>query len=114
MSESIESLIAKTSFGKEAAVEQEVDEYGKAMDQALVELVVEKAKNGTEEELRETLKDANELRNFIHSITLDHEGNIPIDAVQPRVDELVEKYDLGAENFNMQKLKALLDAAVKV
>lgn len=83
------------------------------MDQALIDLVVEKAKSGSEEELRETLKDANELRRTIHSINLDYAGHIVIDAIQPRVDELVTKYGLDAEKFSMQKLKELLDSVAK-
>lgn len=97
-----------------AGIEQEANEYGQEMDQALIDLVVKTAQKGSEAGLRETLKDAYELRDHINNVKMDYEGKLDISSLQTRVDELVELYGLDAEKFSLKRLKELLDAvAVK-
>jgi hypothetical protein len=97
----------------ESPAEQELTEYARQMEDALAEVVIEKARTGQPSDAKTAFRESLIISRMFDSVITDNAGVVPIDDIQKDLDQRVTTLGLNREKFSLHRIAELIQAVEK-
>jgi hypothetical protein len=98
----------------ESEAENELNEYGQQMEEALGDLMVKLSEQHSQPaDIKTAMKESLVISRMFDMVITDHAGHVDVDTLQKAIDEKVAMLGLQPDKFSLHKLQELIKQAEK-